>query len=311
MSNNRDKMTAEEIEAKFERGFTALYARELRSNSQSLAVLNRQLEGMCNSTVEDGHTHLFNEIQRLIDESGDRVDLTADLPGKNGHFVRKRFLVTPDFYDFLRAAAELGRHAPKDEAHAGEIHKRKVSFGRRFSDMLCRKPESREYVSSVGEALFKCAYDTRAHRARRQIKRNPQQFRQCLMAEANRLAKCKEWRAENQELAERFGECFRILSELIYDLPSGQQPSFDPNSICIKHVMGLWGEEARKGLLTPGAKYDAPNGGTPAPTRKMLVDIIKAHEQEFAPLGVTPDGIRRVFKSMDRRRQRRHKQMRE
>lgn len=165
------------------------------------------------------------------------------------------------------------------------------------------------YVKKVGEALFECAYETQAGRSRKQGWRRPKDFKARLAAEANRFKNQEAWRGDKPELAAHFEECFRILPEPFPDLPRGQQRSFEPNSRLIHQFMELGGEETREGLTTPGDKFDQPSGeqprgGTPSPGRKSLIDKVKAQAEHFSAMGVTPDGLRKAFKSLDRRRQR-------
>ncbi len=161
------------------------------------------------------------------------------------------------------------------------------------------------YVRKVGEALFECAYDAREHRGGA-IKRTPSDFKDRLGTEANKLKKKEDWRADKPELAAHFEECFRVLSELFYTLPRGQQKSFDPNSVFLRHIMELGGDEIREGLATPGEvpPYCSGRRGVPAPFRGALLDRVRKREDLLRRIGVTADGLKSAYKSRDRRRQR-------
>lgn len=316
MSTDFDGITEETIEALFERGLSRLVAEENRQNVQKMAEVNRQFDIARNSAAQSEQTRLNDEILRLVDEPGDKILLTAGVPDGKGGYEHKRFMVPADFNDFLAVTADLSKFAPADDASAADISERKVSFGHHFSAALghhfsaalCQEPSCCDYYREVGEALFNCSYETREHRGRSQIKKNPERFKAHLISEANRFAKQKGWRGKKPELAQRFHAHFLTLSELIWRLPRGQQPSSDPNSRHLKHVMALGGEALRTALLEPGTKYDQPNGGAQSPARKALLDSIEQRASELAPLGITKDGMKNALKSLDRPRQRRKNQ---
>lgn len=178
-----------------------------------------------------------------------------------------------------------------------------IEYAAWFAENLC-KHWDHDYVKKIGEALFDCSFEKNETRSRKKVERNPKNFKDRMRAEANRFTPKErkkpkaDWRSENPVLAAHFEECFRVLSDLFFASPRGQQKPFDPSSRLVCHMMELGGEEIREGLLEPGVKFDETGGGTPSAGRASLNDWVEAEKKKFRSIGVTPAGVKKGYKNI-------------
>jgi hypothetical protein len=299
MTEFPDWSDPEDIEKRFDEGAQRLAIKAAKPGLRAWIETNRSL-----GETAELSTSANSDFGKLLGESEHKIAVEAWLPSRGEKMVHKHFLVSREFVAFFDVASVLNNFSPEDDSDIERSDAKRSQFVEIFIEWLCSSCLDETFYARTGEALFNCRYDTRMHRGRSQIWRNAKRFKASLVAEANRFARRNDWRRENRQLAAHFGECFRVLSELIYDLPRGQQISTDASALHLRRVLACGGTEIREGLLTPGVKFDQPGGGSASPTRKALLESVKRHQDVLRGIGVTPDGLKSAFKSMDRKRQR-------
>ena len=234
-------MTSAEMQDRLDQGETHLSPeRRLERQTQ----LRRQADAarkLRDAGIPGAAAQTHNDLKRLMEDAGENTVVDAWLPASKGATAHKRFFVSGDFIDFYDLVADVHLFTPEQSDSANQIREKRSLFSKHFRDVLCHAAEDTTYYEQVGAALFDCQFDTRPNRARPQTCRNPRRFRDCLVAEANRFEARRDWRGYDSQLAAHFGECFRILSELIFQSPRGQQPSTNPNAVFVKHIMRLGG----------------------------------------------------------------------
>jgi len=298
MTEPLDWSDPEEIERRFEDGIDRLTREGTRASLRALADHNKMMR-----EVSITEPHPLTDFMKLLEEAGEKIPIDAWLPAGNKTTVHKRFFVPQEFDAFFDVSSALNSFGPEDHADRKQIDALRSAFGQAFTESLSNARENDAYLARTGEALFNCRFDTRVNRGRVQIWRNPKRFKSCLVAEANRFARRSDWRNDDPDLAQLFEECFRVLSELIYFLPRGQQISSDPNVRHLRRILAMGGDRAREGLLTPGIQFDKPGGGTASAMRQALLDSIDRRQEQLSKIGVTREGMKDAFRSYDRKRQ--------
>lgn len=298
MTEPLDWSDPEEIERRFEEGIDRLMGEGTKASLRAMADHNKMTR-----EVSINCPHPMTDFMRLLEEAGDKVPIDALLPAGNKTMVQKPFFAPQEFIAFFDVASALNSFSPEDDADRKQIDALRSAFGQAFTESLSTAQSYETYLARTGEALFDCRFDTRVNRGRVQLWRNPKRFKACLVAEANRFTRKSEWRQEEPQLAEIFEECFRILSKLIFGLSRGQQLSSDPNVLHLRHILAMGGEETRKGLLTPGVQFNKPGGGAASPMRQDLLDSIGKRQEQLRKIGVTREGMKEAFRSLDRKRQ--------